>query len=117
MKWMTEQKKISDLTGAWSLLFKLNSILVLPSLIGFGVWVVKSVNSLDVRVAVLEQWKSTRPVFVTSSDVQALEYRVKEELAKSNAAKTEVILSVVTDLKVDLSKVRTMLEEHMKQRP
>lgn len=86
-------------------------------MIGFGVWVVKSINMLDVRVAVLEQWKSTRPTFVTPSEASALEYRVKEELAKSNAARTEIILSVVTDLKVQLSKVSTMIEEHMKQKP
>ena len=117
---MSAPKLIGELNGKWSMLFKVSLVatpLAITLIVSWGTWATAKVYAHDLAIGRLEAWKDIGPRF-TPSDAQALELRVKQDIAAVNQrrfdeviAKVEVLTTAINDLKVALAKYERQRNE------
>ena len=108
-----ERKLIGELNGKWALLFKISLVLTplfISLIVTWGAWTTSKVYAHDVALTRLESWKDIGPRF-TAVDAQALELRVKEQVAEINERKFQALMAkldeltmAINDLKVQMAK-------------
>jgi hypothetical protein len=119
---MSEQpKRVGELNGPWSVLFKVTNVVVPIGCLLFSILVVSVVipwvSSTNEKLRQFElnqrsvmEWKAQRPVFVTTAELEAARTKVALEL---DGKFTEKLNRIETAL----MRIETLFSEHVKLKP
>ena len=102
----------------WGMLGKALEIIapiVIVGLVTWCTWATSQFREIDVKLAQLDQWRSSRPVFVTAPELESAQMHAIDKMDEIAGKKFDQIQVQLLSLQREVTTFSVMLAEHMKQ--